>query len=285
MANDETKRVHVMCPTCRAQADFHVPTYIFHQDGNGLANIQIQTGDVCQHQFLISIDQKFNVRGTEKIDFQVTLAPQKENVAELAIGDILPRFKSYNTICLFHAVIFGYPIQLVTTILDTPTLSQDLLTLFKSILPLAWQASLDITQIFKKDFQNLQRTQEGVFVLDTKGIVINTPWTKDRMIFEQNLLSAAMAFDGPDAQLSAIKKSVDALRSFTQEAADLVRGKELIFDEDLELFIAAKSPIKKTAGFLEYLLKLFDRRCQDSKILRQKVHIKPVDVMTKSFWS
>ena len=285
MANDETKTVHVMCPTCKAQADFHIPTYIFHHNGSGIANIQIQTGDVCQHQFVIAIDQNFNVRGTEKIDFQVTLAPQRENISELALGDVLLRFKSYSTMCLLHAAIFGYPIQLVTTQIDTPMLSQHLQTLFRSILPIAWQGSLDITQISKKDFQNLQQTQEGIFVLDTKGIAINTPWPNLRMAFEENLLSAAMVSNGTDAQLNEIKKRVHELHSFTQEAADHVRGKNLIFDNDLELFISAKAPIKKTTGFLEYLLKLFDRRCPDGKCLCQKVHLKAVDIMTKSFWS
>ncbi len=285
MGKDETKKVHVVCPICRARADIPVPTYIFHRNENGIANIQIQTNDVCEHQFLIAIDQNFNVRGTEKIDFAVAVAPQRGNVTELTFGDVLSRFKSYATTCLLHALIFDYPIQIVTSLADQPTLYQQLQSLFTSILPAPWQGRVEITQISKKDFQNLSKTQVDTLVVDTKGIVIHTPWANEKMVFEDNLLAIATATSAPEAQLSVVKQSIQNLHAFTQAAADIVRGKDLVYDNEIERFIDSKAPIKKTTGFLQYLLKLFERRCSDGKCLCGKVHLKSVDIMTKTFWS
>ncbi len=285
MSKEETKKVNVICPICRARTVVYIPTYIFHRNQNGIANIQIQSKDVCNHQFLLSIDQQFNVRGTEKIDFQVTIAPEQENATELTFGDLIARFKSYATTCLLHAIIFGYPIQIISTFLDTPTLYEHLKTLSKSFLPAAWQEGLDITQISRKDFQNLPKTREDAFVVDTKGIVINTPWTKVKMGFEENLLEKATEARAPDAQLTIVKQGIQSLKSFMESAAEIVRGKVMIFDTEMEHFLDTKVPFKRPAGFLQYLLKLFDRRCPDGKCLCEKVHLKSVDIMTKTFWS
>jgi hypothetical protein len=285
MGKDETKKVHVVCPICRARADIPVPTYIFHRNENGIANIQIQTNDVCEHQFLLAIDQNFNVRGTEKIDFQVTVAPQRENVTELTFGDVLSRFKSYATTCLLHALIFDYPIQIVTSLADQPTLYQQLQTLFQNILPADWQGGLEVTQISKKDFQNLRKTPGDTFVVDTKGIAIHTPWTSEKMLFEENLIAGATAANASEAQLAVVKQGIQNLYTFTQAAAELVRGKDLVFDNEMERFIETKAPLKKSTGSLPYVLKLFERRCADGKCLCGKVHLKSVDIMTKTFWS
>ncbi len=285
MGKDDTKKVHVVCPICRARADFHVPTYIFHRNENGIANIQIQSNDVCEHQFLIAIDQNFNVRGTEKIDFQITVAPQRENVSELTFADVLSRFKSYATACLLHALLFAYPIQIVTSLADQPTLYQQLQTLFKSVLPEPWQGGLQVTQISKKDFSNLRKTPGDTFVVDTKGIAIHTPWNSEKMQFEENLITGASAANAPEAQLAVVKLGIQNLYSFTQAAAELVRGKDLVFDNEMERFIDTKAPLKKSTGSLPYVLKLFERRCADGKCLCGKVHLKSVDIMTKTFWS
>ncbi len=285
MGKDDTKKVHVVCPICRARADFHVPTYIFHRNENGIANIQIQSNDVCEHQFLIAIDQNFNVRGTEKIDFQVTVAPQREDVSELTFADVLSRFKSYATTCLLHALLFAYPIQIVTSLADQPTLYQQLQSLFKSVLPEPWQGGLQVTQISKKDFSNLRKTPGDTFVVDTKGIAIHTPWTSEKMQFEENLITGASAANAPEAQLAVVKLGIQNLYSFTQAAAELVRGKDLVFDNEMERFIDTKAPLKKSTGSLPYVLKLFERRCADGKCLCGKVHLKSVDIMTKTFWS
>ncbi len=285
MGKDETKKVFVVCPICRARSDIHVPTYIFHRNDNGIANIQIQSKDVCEHQFLIAIDQNFHVRGTEKIDFQITVTPQRENVSELTFGDVLSRFKSYATTCLLHALLFAYPIQIVTSAADQPTLYQQLHTLFRPVLPETWQNGLQVTQISKKDFQNLPKTRGDTLVVDTKGIVINTPWTNEKMQFEETLITGVTAANGPEAQLAVVRQGIQNMYLFTQAAADLVRGKDLVFDNEMERFIESKAPLKKSTGSLQYILKLIERRCTDGKSLCGKVHLKSVDIMTKTFWS
>jgi hypothetical protein len=283
MSKEESKKVHVICPICRAKAVIPIPTYIFHRNQNGIANIQIQPNDVCDHQFLLSIDQHFNVRGTEKIDFQLKVAPQRENITELTCGDVLSRLKSNATTCLIHAIIFGYPIQIVASVIDPPEFYQQLLSLAKSLLPMGWHNLLNITQISKKEFQNLPQAQEDSLVIDTKGIVINTPWVNDKMAFEESLLVTTSAADTTEAQLDVVKYQIQSLYTFVQTIAEFIRGKDLIYETEMERYIEKKTPIKKPAGFLQYMLKLVDRRCPNGKCLVEKVHVKSVDSL-KTLW-
>ncbi|OLS12843.1 MAG: hypothetical protein RBG13Loki_3538 [Promethearchaeota archaeon CR_4] len=283
MGIEETKEVHLMCPTCRARVTFQVPTYVFHGRENGIATIQVQS-DVCAHQFLLMVDQNYSVRGTEKVDFEVTLEPQRQDIVDLNFGDVLFRFKSYATACLLHAVIFNYPIQIVTSARDQPNLYQQLKTLFTSILPPEWQKCVEITQISTRDFQKLPQSQKDVLIVDTEGIIINMPWKEEKIQFEKNLLSAITGYHNVKIQLDTIRVGVEELFDFMQAAADLVRGKNSIFDTEMDDFIDAKGPVKKGRGFLSYLLKLFDRRLLDDPSLCKKVRLKTIDSMLKSLW-
>lgn len=68
--NFTEKLIKFTCPTCKAVKELKISTSIITK-AKGLSTISIQKNQICEHHFQAFIDKDFNVRGYQKVDFEI----------------------------------------------------------------------------------------------------------------------------------------------------------------------------------------------------------------------
>ena len=99
-----TRNINVECPICQATRNIQVPTAIFSQKKFGTVKIQVPPGAVCsEHQFIVFIDPKGQIRGYEKIDLMMGAPSPPETGREVEEGRITLRklLQMYGTYGIF----------------------------------------------------------------------------------------------------------------------------------------------------------------------------------------
>ncbi|MFW9821718.1 MAG: hypothetical protein ACFFE4_02205 [Candidatus Thorarchaeota archaeon] len=76
-----TKKIEVICPICKTRDLIGIPEKKLRNSSH-LTTVSIQKGLVCPHHFQIFIDKNLQVRGYQKVDFELN----QDNSAELRNG-------------------------------------------------------------------------------------------------------------------------------------------------------------------------------------------------------
>jgi hypothetical protein len=63
-------KVDIACPICKKKGEVNVPKNILKE--HGLTTISIPSNSLCEHNFQVFLDQHHNVRGYQKVDFEIT---------------------------------------------------------------------------------------------------------------------------------------------------------------------------------------------------------------------
>ncbi|MFX1259879.1 MAG: hypothetical protein ACFFAN_18675 [Promethearchaeota archaeon] len=77
----DLNKVRVICPVCKCDKEITMPKAIFNQTGQ-LTTISIPKGLICKHHFQAFVDKQFNVRGYQKVDFELTSNKNKDGNCE-----------------------------------------------------------------------------------------------------------------------------------------------------------------------------------------------------------
>lgn len=84
------KLVKFICPICKAEKQLKISTSVI-SDAKQLTTISIQKNEVCEHHFQAFVDKNFNVRGYQKVDYEIatkTKLPKGEySLKVILIGD------------------------------------------------------------------------------------------------------------------------------------------------------------------------------------------------------
>lgn len=292
-----------MCPICSKRAKVPVPTYIFERKKAGIIKIQIHAGIVCEHQFVAFIDQKFVARGYERIDFQLEISPRAPGagetgagaaegvpapaggVPEVSIGDIVSKFGSFASTYLLHANIFNFPMYLVVSPTDAPNLGASLNRLLRQSIPSEIEYDDLVTQIDRKKFLKVKIINEEFLVLDTNGIVLNSPWgEKKKMSFEEYLIRKAMDADEEEEQVRAIVQGVRELYQRAQFAKDKLESVGQIYESDLKDALSKQFGIKHSDYQLDLVTLLVRRRFKRGEKLVKKIRIRSFDKLKEGLW-
>jgi hypothetical protein len=81
-----TKKIEVICPFCKTRDLIGIPEKKI-KNSSHLTTISIQKGLICPHHFQIFIDKNLQIRGYQKVDFELN----RDNSKELRNG-----VKSFN---------------------------------------------------------------------------------------------------------------------------------------------------------------------------------------------
>jgi len=76
-----TKKVEVVCPICKTRDLIGIPEREIKKSSH-LTTVSIQKGLICPHHFQIFIDRNLQIRGYQKVDFELT----KNNTTKLRNG-------------------------------------------------------------------------------------------------------------------------------------------------------------------------------------------------------
>ncbi len=111
------RNVEIKCPTqdCGAVKTIQIPDYLFEKKQVGLLKIQIHQGVCCDHQFIIFLDRKGEVKGYEHIDVQIDLSELSGQTVgqKLYIRDLLKMYSDFAVSNMLHAITLNYPILIL----------------------------------------------------------------------------------------------------------------------------------------------------------------------------
>lgn len=289
--SSEEKMVDIVCPICSSRSKVPVPSYIFEKKKAGIIKIQIHPGIVCNHQFVAFVDQKFVARGYERIDFELDIsprAPRPETMPELPqifLTDVVSKFGTYATSFLMHAQVFNFPTFLVVSPTDAPNLASSLNELFSSMMPDELEHDPLITQMDRKQYMKLKVISSEHLVLDTNGIVFNSPWgEKKRMTFEENALALAMKVDDEKLQAGRVRSEVTNLYRRAKFAYELLQKEDHMYEADLKNAVGKEFGIKVSDYQLDLILLMVRRRFKGGEPIAKKVHIRSFDKLKEGLW-
>ncbi len=72
LIEEQIKKVQIICPICKSKEIVNLPLKIINTSAH-LSTVSIPKGKVCNHHFQIFIDKAFNIRGYQKVDFELEM--------------------------------------------------------------------------------------------------------------------------------------------------------------------------------------------------------------------
>ncbi|MFX1522866.1 MAG: hypothetical protein ACFFCC_05105, partial [Promethearchaeota archaeon] len=97
-----TKKIEVVCPTCKKRDLIGIPEKKIKSSSH-LTTVSIQKGLICPHHFQIFIDKNLQVRGYQKVDFELN----QDNATQLRNGVKAFNQKGKEKKSLFENVILN----------------------------------------------------------------------------------------------------------------------------------------------------------------------------------
>lgn len=302
-ANLATRSVRVFCPTCKKAKTIPIPAYVFAGQDSGIVSVQIRPDLVCEHQFVVHLDQNLQIRGCEAIDFRLTLAAPKPPAGaigqdpsapagELTFADLLQKFGSNATSHLFYAMIMDYPACVVVYPTDSPNLQQLLNAFFHAALPGDWTAKWGkkrgvVEQLPREEYagRHAKIARRAQFALDTSGIILHQPWSrKEPLDFERALMKDLLKIKTERGQSAAIKEKIHEIQLKMVFVADQLRQTKQIYEHDLKKRLKAHFKTKHKTPYLNMLKTLVARRVRNGPKLVRRLVVRTIEKFDEVIW-
>lgn len=283
----EEMELKVTCPVegCGTKKKIKVPAYIFETKQFGTLKIQINKGIVCpDHQFVIFVDKKGKIRGTEKIDIQLAVAvkasPKETLIKEdVSIADILGMLGELASFNVFHSFLLDIPVTIIRKEIDDAT-SMKMNNLLKKLFPDLFESKQPFKFINRDEFKNFKMSD--MLVIDEQGYIISSPWEINKFEFEEFLFSKALATEDIKAQIIIFRQEKDNLLNKVKFVQDLIKNEEIIYEEDIKDKISERFLQKKVSFYeIDLIKEIFKFRFKGNL---SKIKIRSFDKLKDSLW-
>ncbi len=221
---DNKRALEITCPFCRAVGSIDVPVSVYSNKKWGVVKIQVPAGAVCnEHQFIVLIDSKGDVRGYERIEYLKGPETElKENVKEsLSLNDLIAIFGEFGFKCLLHAKIFCYPIFIVRNEVNEK-IENSIDEFFNKLFPEEIMSSMiPITYIERSDIINVQNDKDDLFIIEGSENIIQVPW-KEKLRLEENIISKASEIIVKNEQLIILQQEVTKIIKIIENGREIL---------------------------------------------------------------
>jgi len=259
MSETGEKEILVQCPVCKNEKKIKVPDYIFKNKKVGNIKIQIYKGICCEHQFILFLNKKGEIKGYEKIDMKIDLSEVEESKSKekIHLRDMLKTYGDYAVSTIIHSLLLDIPIIILRTKYEGSHAS-DFTSLFNKILPKSPdQKMLLVSNILELDYQKAKI--EDALVINPTGIVINTPWKNMQLDFEINVINEALKIIDDSSQTYIIQNSIGHLFKEAEFIKTIIEKQDII-DDDLKKKIEMTFSDKIDNKKLELLKQILEYR-------------------------
>jgi hypothetical protein len=266
-----------------------IPEYIFQQKRMGILKIQAHAGAVCPHEFIAFIDQTGTPRGYEKIDYQMQFTArsvEEHKVTDnLFLEDLLETLGDVAAVRIFHAFLFNFKIFIVITPTDNPQFVDKLNDLFLSFFPVEMQASRLAESIDRKKYAALDLKESNYLILNTSGVVINTPWVdQQKFNFESEVIKKALEIIDANSQITVIQQEIRNLKKKAEILVTLLEQVKKIYDDELKDKLSKQFHAKLTDYLIDLYSQFMKHHIPDKARLLDKIHNRSVDTLREGVW-
>ena len=256
------KVLRVVCPTCQKAKNINIPEAVFSQKKFGTIKIQIPVNEVCpEHQFIVFVDTKGNIRGYEKIDIQMStlsLEAESDKIKSSNLRNLIRIFGIYGIFSLIHARIFNYPTYIIKG--DDFEYSEALLnSIGDNLLPETYRGNKSINIIEDPEINKIKVKDKNALILDTAQHIFQTPWT-DKLKFEEQILKRALEIIDEEEQLKLLQQDILQLINEVHYTVSILETIDQIYEDDLIDKVSKALSIKKISNYRLNLIKEFIRR-------------------------
>ncbi len=210
--------IQVECPSCNKKGKIDVPLNLLVETEKGTITIDVPPDAVCPHAFQVFMDKNANIRGYQKMDFQIqgvkgVPAPQAAGFTVLEMPttvvpaqDMVKILSPEVFLVLLKGFLFNLPLVLITA-------DDELVSSLKGFYAEKFPTINSAT--FIKNAELLGTPKGGALVLDLNfSRVVQDP-TQSKFAIGQELLKALAAETDPISQKIFFNNFVDKiLRDF-----------------------------------------------------------------------
>ncbi|MFX1501250.1 MAG: hypothetical protein ACFFDH_09850 [Promethearchaeota archaeon] len=267
---DIFKTLEVECPICGIVKSINIPETIFSQKKFGSIKIQVPIKAVCpQHQFIVFVDTKGNIRGYDKIDIQlmnITPLDKTEAPGKANLRNLIKIFGVYGILNLIHAKIFNYPVYFLND--DDFDYSEDSLnSIWDNILPEEYRGNKTFFLLEKKSLNKIK--DRDAFIMDTDQNIFQTPWTA-KLKFEEDIVKRAIEIMDGGQQVMLLRQDIINFVKEVKYTISVLNNISEIYEDELIEKISKDLKIKKINNYRLNLIKEFIKR-NISKNLTSKI--------------
>lgn len=195
MTDESTVKLKVKCPICGIEKEIDVPAHVLAKKQFGTLKIQIPKGSVCvDHQFLIYVDKKGNIRSYETSDFQLPSDIKlEEKHTFLSLAEFVKMIGKFATLNVLHALFLDTPTYMVKTVAD-PDLEKVFNGTLYSMLPNFFKNKNEMRVISRSEFLKL-KVDDHILVIDEKGFILICPWQITEFPIENDILKKILSLN------------------------------------------------------------------------------------------
>ena len=95
LREEYVKKVQIVCPICKVKEVITLPSRIISNTTH-LTTVSIPKGKVCKHHFQIFVDKVFNIRGYQKVDFELPASKKAAQKNKRIFSNGFDLYKSHN---------------------------------------------------------------------------------------------------------------------------------------------------------------------------------------------
>ena len=95
LREEYVKKVQIVCPICKVKEIITLPSRIIRNTTH-LTTVSIPKGKVCKHHFQIFVDKAFNIRGYQKVDFELPASKKAAQKNKRIFTNGFDLYKSHN---------------------------------------------------------------------------------------------------------------------------------------------------------------------------------------------
>ncbi|MHA1110507.1 MAG: hypothetical protein ACTSRE_05355 [Promethearchaeota archaeon] len=278
--------LHVKCPICGMEKDINVPGYVFESKQFGALKIQIPKGSVCtEHQFLIYVDTKGNIRSYETSDFQLpTAIKHEEKEALLKISDFVGMVGEFATLNVIHALLLDIPIYLVQTKFNPEMeakMEKTINNTLRALLPGFFKNHHDLRIIDRKELYAFRQT-DLLLAIDQFGHILICPWEINKFEIEQELLEKVLKLDDFQQQKIIFQQLLTNFFRKLNFVGDKLLKNDVVAIDELKSEFKKMFMQKKVSNYEINLIKavLTHRFKKDTSKIQQKAFSK----LKESLW-
>ena len=210
--------IQVECPSCAKKGKIDVPLNLLVETEKGTITIDVPPDVVCNHAFQVFLDKNANIRGYQKIDFQLgpiqTSTPHattgftilEMGAVTTSVQDMIQILSPEIFVVLLKGLLFNLPLILVSA---DEELIKNVRTFYQDRFP-----AINTTP-FIKNADLLGATKGGTIILDLNFSRIIQDPTKSKFAIGQELLKEISSQTDPISQKIFFNNFVDKiLRDF-----------------------------------------------------------------------
>jgi hypothetical protein len=260
------REIEVTCPVCKKVRSIRIPEQIIAQKRFGVVRIQVPQGGVCpDHQFIVFIDTKGIIRGYEKIDLLLKLAPEERiSPGRFTLSDFIAIFGMYGVFCLIHAKLFNYPAYIIKN-KEIEDVAELINKIGEAILPKKFQHISKVNFLDKTDYDTLIMKEKNAFLMDANQNILQVPWD-EKLKFEEEMVKTALGIFDENDQLKLIQQTILNFIKQAEFVKDVLERTKQIYEDELANKVSRELLDNKVNLYRIALIKDFIRQRFSSRL-------------------